>query len=95
MAVGSDSQPLREGPLLEMGLWVKNGATPWQTLVAATRNAAEVCGVGQDLGTVEVGKLADLIVVRQNPLEDINHLRSLELVFKDGQLVADHRAGVA
>ena len=40
------------------------------------------------LGTVEVGKLADLIVVRQNPLEDINHLRSLELVFRDGQLVA-------
>ena len=95
MAVGSDLQPLWEGPLLEMGLWVKNGATPWQTLLAATRDAAEVCGVGQDLGTVEVGKLADLIVVRQNPLEDINHLRSLELVFRDGQLVADHRSGVA
>ena len=46
-------------------------------------------------GTVEVDKLADLIVVRQNPLEDINHPRSLELVFRDGQLVADHRSGVA
>jgi len=93
MAVGSDLRYVRpwEGALLEMGLWVKDGASPWQTLVAATRDAAEVCGVGQDLGTVEVGKLADLIAVRQNPLDDIHNLRSLELVFKEGRLVADHR----
>ena len=91
MALGSDLRPLRESALLEMGLWVKDGATTWQTLVAATRDAAEVCGVGEELGTVEVGKLADLIVVRQNPLEDIDNLRSLELVFKEGRLVADHR----
>jgi imidazolonepropionase-like amidohydrolase len=70
---------------------VKDGATPWQTLLAATRHAAEVCGVGEELGTVEVGKLADLIVVRRNPLEDIQHLRTLELVFKAGRLVADRR----
>jgi imidazolonepropionase-like amidohydrolase len=77
--------------LLEMGLWVKDGATPWQTLLAATKYAAEVCGVGHELGTVEVGKLADLIVVQRNPLEAIQHLRTLELVFKAGRLVADHR----
>src|SRR6185312_15174894 len=47
----------------EMGLWVRDGATPWQTLVAATRDGAEICGVGAELGTVEAGKLADLIVV--------------------------------
>jgi imidazolonepropionase-like amidohydrolase len=70
---------------------VKDGATPWQTLLAATRYAAEVCGVGHELGTIEVGKLADLIVVQRNPLEDIHHLRTLELVFKAGRLVADHR----
>jgi imidazolonepropionase-like amidohydrolase len=91
MALGSDLRPLRDAVWLEMGLWVKDGATPWQTLLAATRYAAEVCGVGHDLGTVEVGKLADLIVVRQSPLDDINHLRMLELVFKAGRLVADHR----
>jgi imidazolonepropionase-like amidohydrolase len=50
-----------------------------------------VCRVGHDLGTVEVGKLADLIVVRHNPLDDIDHLRALELVFKAGRLVADRR----
>jgi imidazolonepropionase-like amidohydrolase len=91
MALGSDLRPLREAPLLEMGLWVKDGATPWQALVAATRDAAEVCGVGQDLGTVEVGKIADLIVVRDNPLDDVDNLRALDLVIKDGRIVADHR----
>jgi imidazolonepropionase-like amidohydrolase len=91
MALGSDLRPLRDAVWLEMGLWVKDGATPWQTLLAATKYAAEVCGVGDELGTVEVGKRADLIVVRDNPLDDINNLRELELVFKAGCLVADHR----
>jgi imidazolonepropionase-like amidohydrolase len=91
MALGSDLRPLRDAVPLEMGLWVKDGATPWQTLLAATKHAAEVCGVGHDLGTVEIGKLADLIVVRRNPLEDIHHLRTLELVFKAGRLVSDRR----
>ena len=94
MALGSDLRPPSDAVLLEMGLWVRDGATPWRTLLAATRDAAELCGVGQDLGTIEVGKLADVIVVRQNPLEDIDNLRSLEMVFKEGVLVADHRREV-
>src|SRR5205823_5926992 len=77
--------------LLEMGLWVRDGATPWQTLVAATRHGAEVCGVGAELGTVEVGKLADLIVVGANPLEDINNVRRLQLVLKEARVVSDKR----
>jgi imidazolonepropionase-like amidohydrolase len=93
MALGSDLRPLRDSALLEMGLWVRDGATPWQTLLAATRHAAELCGAGADLGTVEAGKIADLIAVRDDPLEDISNLRSLELVLKDGRVVADHRSG--
>jgi imidazolonepropionase-like amidohydrolase len=91
MALGSDLRPLRDSALLEMGLWVRDGATPWQTLLAATRHAADLCGVLADLGTVEVGKIADLIVVRDDPLEDIANLHSLLLVLKDGRIVADHR----
>ena len=91
MALGSDLRPLRDSALLEMGLWVRDGATPWETLLAATRHAADLCGALADLGTVEVGKLADLIVVREDPLEDIHNLRSLQLVLKDGRVVADHR----
>ena len=91
MALGSDIRPLREAALLEMGLWVRDGATTWQTLVAATRNAADLCRVGDDLGTVEAGKLADLIAVAANPLDDINNLRQLRLVIKGGRVVSDKR----
>jgi imidazolonepropionase-like amidohydrolase len=91
MAVGSDIRPLKEAALLEMGLWVRDGATPWQTLVAATRHGAAVCGVGAELGTVEVGKLADLIVVGANPLEDITNVRQLQLVLKEGRVISDKR----
>ena len=91
MALGSDIRPLKESALLEMGLWVKNGASPWQALVAATRNAAELCGVGAELGTIEVGKRADLIVVEADPLQDIHNLRRLLLVLKDGRVVSDRR----
>jgi imidazolonepropionase-like amidohydrolase len=59
--------------------------------VAATRHGAEVCGVGAELGTVEVGKLADLIVVGANPLDDIANVRRLQLVLKEGRVVSDKR----
>ncbi len=88
--MGSDLYPLRESALLEMGLWVKDGATTWQMLLAATRNGAALCGMEAELGTVEVGKVADLIVVGGNPLEDIENLGSLQLVLKQGKVVADH-----
>jgi imidazolonepropionase-like amidohydrolase len=91
MALGSDIRPLKEAALLEMGLWFKDGATPWQTLLAATKHAAALCGVGTDLGTIEAGKLADLIVVEDNPLEDIHNLRRLLLVLKEGRIVSDKR----
>ncbi|QQE09637.1 amidohydrolase family protein [Cupriavidus sp. ISTL7] len=52
---------------------------------------AAVCGVGDRLGTIETGKIADLIVVGGNPLEDVNNVRQLQLVFKDGRIVSDKR----
>jgi imidazolonepropionase-like amidohydrolase len=91
MALGSDIRPLKDAALLEMGLWVRDGASTWQTLLAATRHAAELCGAGADLGTVEVGKLADLVVVAANPLEDINNVRRLLMVLKEGRIVSDKR----
>lgn len=91
MALGSDIRPLKDAALLELGLWVRDGATPWQALQAATRNGAAICGMGEQLGTIERGKIADLIVVGGNPLEDINNVRRLQLVFKDGRIVTDKR----
>ena len=87
MALGSDIRPLKDAALLEMGLWVRDGATPWQTLRAATAHAAAVCGVAADLGTVEVGKLADLIVIGADPLQDIRNTRRIVAVIQAGHLL--------
>ncbi len=53
-------------------------------LVAATRNAAKAIGQSERLGTVEAGKLADLIVVDGDPLRDLARMAHLELVVKNG-----------
>jgi imidazolonepropionase-like amidohydrolase len=91
IASGSDQGPPREAALLEIELLSSCGLGPYGAIVAATRTAAEVCEAQDRLGTIEVGKLADLIVVDDNPLDDIHHLRQLKLVLKGGQVVADHR----
>ena len=91
IASGSDQGPPRDAALLEIELLARCGLGPHGAIVAATRNAAEVCGVGGRLGTVEPGKLADLIVVEDNPLEDIHNLRRLMMVIKDGRVVVDNR----
>ena len=56
-------------------------------LVAATRNCADLCGVLDELGTVEKGKLADLLIVTGNPLENISNIRKTEMVFINGVMV--------
>ncbi|MCZ6545627.1 MAG: amidohydrolase family protein [Chloroflexi bacterium] len=95
MALGSDAGPQKDAVHQEMELWVKSGATPWQTLQAATTHAAALCGMSDRVGTIEAGKIADLVAVRGNPLDDINHVRAVDLVVKDGIVAADHRAADA
>ncbi len=87
IACGADSSPIADHTLVEIEQLSKAGMTPMQTLVASTRTCAELCGVGDMLGTLEVGKVADLIVLHDNPLEDVSHLRNLKLVFKNGKPV--------
>ena len=60
------------------------GMPPAAVLKAATINGARALGVDARLGSIEVGKLADLVVVRGNPLDDIKRARDIKLVFKDG-----------
>lgn len=55
--------------------------------MAGTRHAAYVSGHGDELGTLEPGKLADLIVVNGDPLADIGALQQVVIVIKDGQIV--------
>jgi imidazolonepropionase-like amidohydrolase len=62
---------------------------PMDVLVAATRNSALVAGLGEELGTVEVGKRADILVVDGDPLGDIQTLTRPVLVLRDGAVVRD------
>lgn len=80
------------GNARELELLVEYGLTPMEALVAATRNAAENLGLSDEIGTIEAGKAADLIVVDGDPLADIRVLQDLQcikLVVKDGTVVVD------
>ncbi len=68
----------------ELELLVESGLTPMGALVAATRTGAEVLGAQDRLGTVEAGKLADLLILEANPLEDIRNIRSIDKVILGG-----------
>jgi imidazolonepropionase-like amidohydrolase len=87
IAPGGESNPIGEFSLMEIEHLVRAGMTEMQALIAATRTSADLCGVVDQLGTVEAGKLADLIVVSADPLENISNIRKLKLVMKGGKLV--------
>lgn len=91
IASGSDQGPPRDAGILEIELLARCGLGAHGAIVAATRTAAEVCCAADRLGTVEPGKLADLIVVGADPLDDISNIRKLLLVIKGGRIVVDRR----
>ncbi len=75
----------------EMELLVEAGLTPMQSLQTATRNAAEFMGRLDTLGTVEQGKIADLVLLRANPLTDIRNTTEIEAVIFNGELLDRNR----
>ncbi len=88
LLIGTDSgTPLNyhtESGRREMELFVQNGMSPLRTISTATRFPAMALGVGDSLGTIEPGKLADVIVVDGDPLESMTYLTNVVHVFKDG-----------
>jgi len=68
------------------------GMTPQRAIAAATRVNATIIGKGRELGTIEPGKLADIIVVKGNPLFDIVALSNVEIVVKDGAVLKGGQA---
>ena len=80
----------------ELQCLVEAGMTPMQALVAATGWAAEACGLGKEVGTVQRGKFADLVVVDGDPLRDITILQEksrIKLVMKEGKIYSNLLAG--
>jgi imidazolonepropionase-like amidohydrolase len=66
------------------GLVLALGMTPSEAIVIATRNAAEAVGLLESVGTVEVGKAADLLLLDADPTADITNIRTLSTVIRDG-----------
>ena len=84
-AVGTDG--MHGGLAREIAYLVEMGATPAAGLQAATADAARVCGLGDRVGTLQKGKLADCIGVEGNPLEDPDALERVRTVILEGRLV--------
>lgn len=91
IAMGTDAGVFRHGTnLRELGLMADSGMSPMDAIVASTKSAAECMGWDDKVGTLEEGKLADVVIVKGNPLVDIHSLSNPDnilTVLKDGELV--------
>ena len=94
--MGTDSGygPKHGDNLQELDTYVKWGMEPMDAIVAGTKNAAEALGWDDRIGTLETGKLADIVVVNGDPIKDISILKNKDnilLVIKGGKIVKDRR----
>lgn len=96
IAMGTDSGVVPHGQnLRELTLMAESGMSPAQALVAATSSAARLMGVGDELGTLEAGKRADLVFVTGDPLELAELGDRVVAVYQDGLLVSGSLGGQA
>lgn len=80
----------------ELEIYVKLGMKPMDAILTATRNAAEALKMDKDIGTLQAGKLADIIAVNGDPLKNIRCIqdkKNIQLVMKEGKIYADRRPG--
>jgi len=85
IALGTDAGVMRHGTNgREFGLMVRYGMTPIQAIVAGTSSGATLLGLEREIGTVAVGKRADFVAVRGDPLQTIALLEHVDFVMKDG-----------
>ena len=86
VSIGAHGQ--REGLASHWEMWgfAQGGMTPMETLRTATITPARALGFDQEIGSIEVGKLADLVILEQNPLEDIYRTDEVYQVMQNGRL---------
>ena len=86
IAFGTDAGGFdwKVNPAKEFGYMVKWGMTPVQALHSATSSAAELLGMQDKLGTIEAGKLADIVAVPGDPMADVTLLEKVDFVMKGG-----------
>lgn len=70
----------------ELEIFQEGGLTPFEVLQTATLRAAEALGEGDNLGSIEAGKLADLVIVTDDPLVDVKNARKVKIVIKNGEV---------
>ncbi len=98
MAMGTDMgfEPDMGSNGGELALYVELGMSPMEALMTATKNAAEALHLQADIGTLEAGKYADLVLVDGDPSEDIKVLEpreNIKMVMKEGRCYVDRRPG--
>lgn len=87
IALGTDAGVFRHGTNgREFALMVRHGMTPMQAIVAGTSSGATLLGLEREIGTIAVGKRADVVAVSGNPLQDIQVLQNVSFVMKDGKV---------
>ena len=86
VGVGAHGQLQGLGYHWELWALASGGFTPQQALHMATLGGAEMLGMAQDLGSVEAGKLADLVILEANPLQSIEHSADIKYVMKGGEM---------
>jgi imidazolonepropionase-like amidohydrolase len=94
MAFGTDAGVYPHGDNAKQFVtMVKYGMTPAQAIRTATQNSSDLIGRSHDVGTIEVGKYADIIAVSGDPLSDVSVLQSVGFVMKGGVVYKDTLAG--
>ncbi|MBI4547862.1 MAG: PD40 domain-containing protein [Ignavibacteriae bacterium] len=86
LQLGAHGQLQGLGAHWELWMFVQGGMTPMEALRCATLYGAQYIGLDKDLGSLEVGKLADLIMMDKNPIENIQNSESIRSVMKNGRL---------
>src|SRR3954471_1259294 len=95
VAFGTDSAVEPHGlDAREFALMVKNGMTPAQALISATASGADLLGLADRIGTLEKGKLADLVAVPGDPLQDIRQTEKVSFVMQGGKVFKNQAAPI-